>query len=110
LYIQKKPEPIKNSCQDSIQKIDFSLFRLDHLNQEEIVKMKGFLKIFNIKKETIKITKYNTQLPNLFKYPQVPENQVQEMLNRGFIRDNSTNNSPTWVVPKKLMLLVNSKL
>ena len=46
LYIQRTPESIASSDQESIKKLDFSQLRLDHLNQEETFKLKGLLNKF----------------------------------------------------------------
>jgi len=120
LYIQRTPESIASSDQESIKKLDFSQFRLDHLNQEETFKLKGLLNKFrNLEyKEGEKLTFTNTikhvlntthnspiyskQYPLAQTHEIEVENQVQEMLNQGLIREsNSPYNSPTWVVPKK---------
>jgi len=120
LYIQKTIDPIKKSPQESIKKIDFGLFRLGHLNQEETSRLKGLLNKFknlqyeegdnltftNTIKHVLNTTHnspiYSKQYPLAQAHEIEVDNQVQEMLNQGLIREsNSPYNSPTWVVPKK---------
>lgn len=120
------PRPVDVSYDEirvlELQNIDFGNMELpSHLNDEEKLKLEGFLKknrvtfyqegqtlsATNAVKHSIVTTSDRPVYSRIYRYPKVHEaeieTQIREMLIQGIVRPSkSPYNSPLWIVPKKL--------